>query len=179
MHRSRTIVAASLAFSMLALAACDDGAPAAGTTPAPAAGGAPAWVLAAAPADAVGVKAAKAEAKEGDAIVLRGIIGGEMKPVSPESPVVRIVDAGLFNRCTAEDDHCATPWDYCCADPADVIANSATVQIVDERGNAITGDPTAGGLAPLDEIVVVGTVGPRATNEVLIVKATGVFLAGG
>ncbi len=174
-----TFSAALATATLLTLAACDNSAPTTDTTDPSAGTGQPTWVLAAAPADAISITDAKANAAEGDTIVLRGIIGGEVKPMSADSPVLRVVDSGLFNRCTAEADHCSTPWDYCCADPADLVANSATIQIVDADGNAISGGPSVGGLEPLDEIVVVGTVAPRPSSDVLIVKANGVHRIGG
>jgi len=139
----------------------------------------PAWVLTAAPEGAVSVLEAKASAKEGDEIVLRGRIGGGAEPVSAESSVIRIVDAGLFNQCTVEDDHCPTPWDYCCASSEELVGHSATVQLVDGSGNPITQSPTAHGFVGLDEVIVRGTVGARPNDEVLVVRATGIYRKGG
>jgi hypothetical protein len=73
------------------------------------------------------------------------------------------------------DDSCPVPWDYCCETPETITANAATVQIVDADGQPISGDPTAHGLAPLDEIMVVGTVGPRPNESVLTIRATGIY----
>ncbi len=134
----------------------------------------PSWVLASAPSGAQNITDAKAAAVEGDEIAIRGIIGGTMEPISAASPVFRIVDTGLFNRCTSDDDHCSTPWDYCCAAPEDVVASSATVQLINADGSPFTGDPTAN-LDPLDEVILVGTVGPRPNSDVLTIKATGVY----
>jgi hypothetical protein len=176
---------AALALSALALTACDNSAPSAtntntGNTAAePTADTGPSWLLTAAPENPTSIADAKASAKEGDTITLRGIIGGEMKPMTAESPVIRVVDADLYNRCTAEAGHCNTPWDYCCADPDDLRTASATVQIVNADGSAFTGSPIAAGLEPLDEIVITGTVAPRPTGEVLVIKATGIHRVNG
>ncbi|MCA9312472.1 MAG: hypothetical protein KDA21_14760, partial [Phycisphaerales bacterium] len=67
-----------------------------------------------------------------------------------------------------------TPWDYCCEPSDSLVANSATIQLVGENGQTLEVDPVAAGLNPLDEVVVVGTVGPRPSPTVLTVKATGV-----
>ncbi|MEM7754948.1 MAG: hypothetical protein AAF297_04860 [Planctomycetota bacterium] len=149
----------------LTLAACEQ------STTEAAAAESPAWMLAVAPEGVQPVASAKSTAAEGDTITLRGFIGGTMEPLSPDSPVFRIVDPSLVNVCTAEDDHCKTPWDYCCAMPEEISANSATVQIV--------GASTPGPLSPLDEIIVTGTVGPRPTDQVLTVQATGIYRVDG
>ena len=137
------------------------------------------WILTTAPADASDITDAKSNAREGDAIVLRGIIGGSKDPLSAESAVFRIVDANLFNRCTSEDDSCSTPWDYCCADPDELVSKSATVQVVDAAGNPVSQDPRSVGIEELDEVIVVGTVAPRPNEKVLTVRATGIHRVGG
>ncbi len=141
---------------------------------APLASAAPDWVLTSDPGDALSITDAKANASEGDTITIRGIIGGTAAPITAGSPVFRVIDTGLYNKCTSEDDHCATPWDYCCADPDDIVENSATVQLVATDGTPFAGDPTAQ-LSPMDEIVIVGNVGPRPNAEVLTIRATGVY----
>lgn len=134
----------------------------------------PAWVLADAPEGEVSIVDAKGSVSEGDRVVLRGIIGGEAEPMSEGSAVFRVVDTGLYNRCTDEDDHCAKPWDYCCATKEDLVANSATVQVVDATGTPIAESASEFGFSPLDEVVVVGIVGPRPDDRVLTIRATGV-----
>jgi len=135
------------------------------------------WVLADAPEGAVSIVEAKGSAAEGDRVVLRGIIGGEAEPMSDGSVVFRVVDTGLDNRCTEEDDHSAKPWDYCCAASEDLVANSATVQVVDASGAPVAESASNFGFSPLDEVVVVGTVGPRPDDRVLTIRATGVYRA--
>ena len=170
----RSTVTTITAAAVLLLAGCgEQGAPSSASA------GTASWVLASAPAGAVNITDAKASAKEGDPIVLRGIIGGTMEPISAESPVFLIVDTGLYNKCTSGDDHCKTPWDYCCAKPEDRVANSATVQLVDASGSLVKDSPIAAGFKGLDEVVVVGTVGPRPDAKVLTVRATGVYRSGG
>ncbi|MFW5681973.1 MAG: hypothetical protein ACOC1G_03120, partial [Phycisphaeraceae bacterium] len=74
-----------------------------------------------------------------------------------------------------EGDGCPAPWDYCCEAPETIRANAATVQLLDEDGNASDISATAAGLVPLDEVVIVGTVGPRPAADVLTVQASGVY----
>ncbi len=138
----------------------------------------PAWVLTSAPESAMGIAEAKANAEEGDRIVLRGRIGGRKQPIAADSPVFTVMDLGVPHCGELHGDRCATPWDYCCETPDAITANAATVQIVDADGMPVGSSPSAFGFAPLDEVVVVGTVAPRPQRDVLTVRATGVFRAG-
>ncbi|MFG0276091.1 MAG: hypothetical protein ACF8QF_13650 [Phycisphaerales bacterium] len=133
----------------------------------------PSWTLASAPEGAVGVVEVRAAAQEGDSVVIRGRIGGRAEPISDGSPVFTIMDLSLAYCGQASDDGCTTPWDYCCETPEAIAAHAATVQVIGIEGGALTG------LAALDEVVVVGTVGPRPTPAVLTIIATGVHRVGG
>jgi hypothetical protein len=181
MNIARTIAIASIAGIALGLVACkEEAAPTTGgsstSTAAPATDAQ--WRLASMPADPQGVKAVKEAAQEGDTVTVRGIIGGRKDALGKDSAFFVMVDPDLENVCTSEDDHCATPWDYCCATPDDVQANSATVQLVDAEGNPIELDLTGQGIEPLDEVVVVGTVAARPTPQVLTIRATGLHRVG-
>jgi len=149
-----------------ALAACSESSPSASSQPS--ADGA-AWLLGAEPTGARAVAEAKASAVEGDRVVLRGRIGGRPQPVSGESPVFTVMDLALPYCGQETDDGCPTPWDYCCETPEAITASSATVQVAGAADGAI-----AKNLAPLDEVVVVGTVGPRPSESVLTIRAEGV-----
>lgn len=172
MHR--VLITTAITGSLLALAGCDNGAPApeASSTP-----DAPAWRLASEPEGWLSVTDAKARATEGETIAVKGRIGGRKAPLSPDSAAFTIVDLGVLycGQTNPGEDGCATPWDYCCETPEDLRVNSATVQIVGAGGAATGVNPIAGGLEPLDEIIVVGTVGPRPDDQVLTIKATGVY----
>lgn len=133
-----------------------------------------AWLLTSAPEDAVSITEAKAIAKEGDTVVIRGRIGGRQSPITDASPVFTVVDLGLPYCGQHEDDGCSTPWDYCCETKSTITSNSATIQIF---GDGII-DPVAAGLDPLDEVILIGTVGPRPSHEVLTIRTTGVYIAG-
>ena len=67
---------------------------------------------------------------------------------------------------------CKTPWDYCCETPEYITTNSATVQLVGDTGKPISVDLGKHLIKPLDKVVVVGTVGPRPTEEVFVIHAT-------
>lgn len=186
MHRKTTIktismfAAASCAITLMTVAGCskseDSTAGGTSTTSTKAA-----WVLTGAPSgEAVSVAEAKASAAEGDAITIRARIGGRSKPITSDSPVFLVMDLEVPSCADmGEDDHCATPWDYCCETQESITANSATIQIVGSDGSTIETDPIAAGLHPLDEVIVVGTVGPRPNNDVLTIRATGIHRVGG
>lgn len=137
--------------------------------------GSPTWILTSAPDGAVSISEVKANAKEGDQIVIKGRIGGRKSPISADSPVFTIVDLQLPYCGQHDDDACGSPWDYCCETPSTIASNSVTVQIMSD--NQI--DPIAAGLKPLDEVVLIGTVGARPNEQVLTIQATGVYPTGG
>ncbi len=139
-----------------------------------AASAAPTWLIADAPADALPVAEVKSKAAEGDTVVVHGRVGGRKDPISKGSAVFIIMDPAVPSCADMGDaDHCPTPWDYCCETQASLTANSATVQLVDAQGSPLSVSADAG-LDPLDEVIVVGTVGPRPTEGVLTIRATGV-----
>jgi len=170
-----------LASAGLGLAACSGGeeqASTAGGNGTAATAASAEIMLAALPDGAVGVAAAKPTVVEGDAVVLRGRIGGTRAPMTGESGIFLIMDPSL-SPCPP-DEGCPAPWDYCCETPDTKLANNATIQLVGADGDQLTADFAALGLEPMDEVVVVGTVGPRPNTDVLLVKATGVHkVAGG
>ncbi len=73
--------------------------------------------------------------------------------------------------CRERGDGCRKPWDYCCETPETIAANSATVQLVDDGRDPRAIDLGTHGFEPLDEVVVVGTVGPRPNEAMLVINA--------
>ena len=133
------------------------------------------WLLASEPADARGVAQVKASVQEGDEVVLRGRIGGRKDPMSDSAAVFTVMDLSVPHCGQLPDDLCPTPWDYCCETPESITANAATIQVVDEAGSPVEGGADRYGLSALDEVIVVGTVGPRPGEGVLTVRASGVY----
>ena len=159
----RTGLLLSTLLIVIALGGCKDsstspGAPA--TTPT--------WLLAAMPSGAIPVAEAKQSAREGDRIVVRGRIGGRREPMTAGVAVFVMIDPAIPH---CEIGKCKIPWDYCCETPESITTNSATVQLVGDNGKPMTIDLGKYALKPLDEIVVVGTVGPRPTAEVFVINA--------
>ncbi|HYO07905.1 MAG TPA: hypothetical protein VER17_02960 [Tepidisphaeraceae bacterium] len=125
-----------------------------------------------APADAKDVAAAKSSAKAGDAIVLRGKIGGSAEPLAANRALMTITDLSLPTCSDIPGDKCKTPWDSCCEPADDVAAKSATVQVVGADGRPLKASLNgAHGIAPGKKVVVQGKVKSAADNT-LVVDAT-------
>lgn len=131
-----------------------------------------------APHDWVDVRAARMLAEEGEEIKVRGRIGGRAQAMTEGSPVFILIDKSLRHCAETAHDNCPIPWDYCCTPAETINKNLATVQIVDGEGRPVTDDLREAGLSELDDLVIVGTVGPRPTRDVLTIKATSVYRMG-
>jgi hypothetical protein len=148
---------------------------AAGTTSAV---GLPASVVAAGePAGAKGVAELKAAAKQGDAVVVRGVVGGDAKPIVAGRAVFTIGDVEGLALCTGEGESCPTPWDACCMDADAKAKNTLTVQFLGADGKPLAVDVEASGVKPMSTVVVAGKVGPRPDPKVLVIDATSVYVA--
>lgn len=134
----------------------------------------PTWLVADSPAEWEEVGAAKQTAQAGETITLRGRIGGRAQPITSDSPAFVIMDVSIPSCADIEGDNCAQPWDYCCEPSESIVANSATVIVLDEDGNQTGTDLRGAGLEPLDVVIVTGTVDARPNESVLTVRATGV-----
>jgi hypothetical protein len=166
--KSVIIVFAVGVASFLAIG-CEESQPQASQT-APAAGAAalPADLfVATAPAGGTDVAALKASAKDGERVVVRGVVGGRTDPIAENRAVVTLLDPSIKTCDQTPGDKCTTPWDACC-EPADVLAqNSITVQVVDSSGAPLkTG--LGSKLTPLSVITVAGTLRTPAEGVVLV-----------
>jgi len=174
---ARTILILGLALGTLT--GCGDGGETAEAPPAHSgADTIPATVFVSeAPAGARNVSEVKADAKEGDTIVVRGRVGGPA-PFVPGRAVMTLADTEKLTACSDRDhDPCPKPWDYCCESRDDITANSLTVQVVGPDGRPLkAGLEGAGGIEPLDFVVVTGTVGPRPDANVLVVAASAIYV---
>lgn len=129
------------------------------------------------PEGAKNVVDAKQDAKAGQTIAVRGRIGGSMRPFVDGRAVFTVVGRGP-HACSdhEDDDHCDTPWDYCCTPRNDLRTHSATIQIVDEKGAPIRTDIKGrNGITELSDLTVVGTV-VSTEGGALIIKATGIYV---
>lgn len=159
------------------LTACGKPAETASTPTSAPTDAAPAWLLASMPADARPVAEIKKSAAEGDKVVMQAKVGGRVDPITKGVAVFVVMDPAINSCDQNPGDMCSTPWDYCCEPKEVMTANSATIQIVGPDGKPLALDLATQGLKPLQHVVIVGTVGPRPNDAVLVVNATGVHIA--
>ena len=134
--------------------------------------------LAQAPTGVQSITSLKADAKEGDSVVIEVVAGGRKQSYVPNRAVMMVVDAKLDNPCLSEDDHCSTPWDYCCTPSDQLVPQMASVKILGPDEQPLVIDlKTVDRLSPLTSLVIQGTVGPRPNDTVLVINATGIFVA--
>jgi hypothetical protein len=170
---------AVLGFAVIsAVAGCDAQeetlAPASGTVSSAAAPAAlPAsLVVTEAPANAQDIVAVKKNAKDGDAVVIRGKIGGREEPIAKNRAIMTVLDPSVTTCDAMPGDACKTPWDACCEPSEKIAANSATVQVVDANGKPLAATlESIAGLKPLSQVTISGVARRPAGSDVLIVEA--------
>ena len=116
----------------------------------------------------------KANAKAGDEVAVSVIVGGRGKPMVESLAVMTVVDASVENACMVEKDHCARPWDYCCADGKELTASMATIRVVDESNKPLALDLTTANIKPGDALVVTGTIAEKNDAGALVINAIGI-----
>ena len=133
-------------------------------------------LLKAKPQGAKSLAAVKESASVGDEVAFEARIGGRSEPFVENRAVMVVIDPSLPS-CADNGGACPIPWDYCCEAPATLVANTATVQWVDDEGRPRDGSLKGrGGLEELAWITVVGEVAMKDDSGVFVVNATGVFL---
>lgn len=167
----------SILFALLLglLSGCDNAAPtqtSAGADSLPAG-----LILTAAPGGAVEIDKLRSGAKDGDSVVVRGVVGGRADPFVAERAVLTLLDTSVRTCEQLPGDTCKTPWDACC-EPRDELAMATiTVQVVGADGKPVKkGLSGAGGIAPLKKLVVAGTVSRSPDGSGIVVNAKGIFV---
>jgi len=126
-----------------------------------------------APMAAVAVGEARKAVQEGQTVVMRGRIGGLPQPFAEKHAIFVLSDLRLLP-CT---DGCTTAWDYCCTPKDQILANVATVQVVDGKGRPIkVGMKGINGLKPMSEVIVKGTV-IKKSKDLLMVNAHNIYVS--
>jgi len=119
----------------------------------------------------------KENVEPGDEVVIKAIIGGRKNAFVANRAVMTVIDATLDNACVGGDDHCKTPWDYCCTPAEQLFAQMATIQINGTDASPLKVDlSNIDQLKPLNTLVIKGTVGPRPDKSTLVINATGIFV---
>lgn len=127
-----------------------------------------------APVNPVEVATARKNAEQGKPIAIRGRIGGLVAPFAEKYAIFVLSDLTL-PPCT---DGCPTAWDYCCTPREQILANIATIQVVDGQGKPLkTSIKGTNGLQPMSEVIVQGTVAKR-DDKMLVINAENIFIAG-
>jgi len=174
------LIVPSIVLAAIAVGGCSDKPQAGGPKPAvpPAASALPAGlILTEAPKDPQDIVAAKQSAKRGDEIVVRGRIGGRREPFVENRAIFQLVDSSLPTCADNPADSCPTPWDYCCEPKEQVTAKSITVQITGPDGKPLQTDVKGqGGLAPMAKIILRGKVEQKADENVMVVRADGIYV---
>ena len=189
MRTARMMVATALVLASVPAAGCrDDKGSRQATTGAAAcraccpgtdiAGGLPPGLLLSEPPQgAAGVAEVMASAEDGLDVTLSGRVGGHRNPFVAGRAVVLLVDPALPSCDSKGDDHCPTPWDYCCEPPDELARNTVTVQVDDPDGRPLRTDLAGlGGLAPLKTVIVQGTVRRNAAGAATV-SARGIYVS--
>ena len=133
--------------------------------------------LSEAPENAQPLGEIKRTASIGDEVVFSGRIGGRVNPFVDERAVFIIADTSLKICSELHGDSCPTPWDYCCEPRDSLMANTASVQIVDGEGKplkmSLRGDH---GLVETATVFVRGKVTAKDEAGTLVVNATGLYV---
>jgi|GEM_PF-833052 len=128
--------------------------------------------VAAAPTNALDVGDARKTAVEGKPIVMRGQIGGLAKPFAEKYAMFVVCD----KRLAVCPSGCTNPADFCSVPRDQLIANLATIQVVDGNGTLLKASVEGlNGLRPMSEVVIRGTVAKKDQN-VLVVNAESIYV---
>ena len=128
-------------------------------------------------ADGKKIRDAKKTAKEGDTIVVSGVVGGEKKVFGEKIATFYVCDDDLKACNEGECDGCETPWDFCCAAKEDLKASTATVKFIDKDGKALRFNVKGqGGLKELSKVTVKGKVAKGSKDGALIIIAEAIHV---
>ena len=117
----------------------------------------------------------RAEASDGDDVLIVGRIGGSANPWIDGRAAFTIVDGSLKACSDIEGDSCPQPWDYCC-ETSKLADATALVKVVNETGDLVKAD--AKQLLNVQELstVVVKGKAARDAEGNLTVLASGVYV---
>jgi hypothetical protein len=135
--------------------------------------------LDAAPENAQSLGALKQSATIGEEVVFTARIGGRVEPFTEGAAVFLVADTDIPTCDELHGDGCPTPWDYCCEPKDNLLANLATVQILDADGRPLkTTAKGVNGLNPQATVTIIGTVS-QSDGAVFVVDASGIHVSQG
>jgi hypothetical protein len=123
----------------------------------------------------------KKTAKKGDEVTFLARIGGRGNASFVKTVSMMIVADPSLVSCElmGEEEHCATPEDYCCEDPVLRAQGLGTIRFMNEKGESypfsIEGSH---GLETLKYVVVAGNVVDINESGVFVVDASKVWVGG-
>jgi len=127
------------------------------------------------PAGAADVLTVRADARDGEEVIVTGRIGGSGNPWVEGRAAFSIVDDSLKACSDIPGDECAQPWDYCC-ETDKLSTSTALIQIVDDAGSLVRTDArTLLNVKELSTVIVTGTA-RRDDAGNLTVLASGVYV---
>jgi hypothetical protein len=138
-------------------------------------------IVAAAPQGAKNVVDIKKAAKQGEEIVVTGLVAGSVEPVAENRAVFTLADTTIDTCDKKPGDTCKTPWDACCMDKGDVAARTMTVQVVDRDGRPLKASLKSAGLAPLKQVTAKGTVrsvSGEGDKRIVTVDVSAIYVKG-
>ena len=173
-----TFVFAVLAISMIAgCKKSDDSGQASGAGSASTALLPASLFLTAAPGEPVAVKQVKTQAREGDEVIVRVVVGGEVNVFVEGRAIVKVIDTEMKNLCLSPDDSCKTPWDYCCSTTEELQPHRAMVRVVDTEGKTLKANlKGAGKIEEMKTLVIKGVVSKGSNEKYLVINAQGIYV---
>jgi hypothetical protein len=123
--------------------------------------------------DPIGLARAQQVAAPGETITVQGFVGGIVDPLPEGMAILTMIDTQVPLSCgTRPNDHCPTPWDYCCEPIENRKRAMASVQVLDDQGRAYPESlRRLDGLTPFAQIAVRGTVRDVQPGQRLILDA--------
>jgi hypothetical protein len=128
------------------------------------------YMLEKAPKKADDVNATRKDAKDQQAVVVVGRVGGRTNPWVKGAAAFSIVDRSLKACSERPGDTCPTPWDFCCE--ADLAKSTLLVMVQDADGKLVKKDARELlGLKELDTVYVEGKAKRDKTGNVTILAS--------
>lgn len=136
-------------------------------------------ILASPPAGAKPLPDVKQSAKKGDTVTFVARIGGRLDPFVKGRAMMVVIDPKIPSCADmGEEDHCPSPWDYCCESQESITRGTATVQFVGADGKPLAVSIEGqSGLEPLATVTITGVVAEKDEGGTFVVNATGVHVA--
>ncbi|CAN5638667.1 hypothetical protein BH09PLA1_BH09PLA1_08820 [soil metagenome] len=129
------------------------------------------------PPGAIDVIAARQTAQDGQPIVIKGRIAGSKEPLADNRAIMTIADLSLPTCDTIPGDTCPTPWDICCEPTSEIAAKLVSVQVVSADGRPVKASLRgAGGIAPMKQVVIAGTVKLLPGSDVPVLEAKEIYV---